>query len=227
LRDYPRRSYLWAGEPPQDVGKNGELAIAALLASRKKEKTDSYYIEQQVAKWLRKLGLIDDFQLYELVPNQQYEVRVKCTKDASEVLITDVGFGVSQILPVLVLCYYAPPGSILIFEQPEIHLHPSVQSGLSDVFIDVIKNRNMQIIIESHSEHLLRRLQRRIAEEQINKEDTALYFCQLDNEGNSQLNSLQLDEFGNINNWPTNFFGDEMGDLIAMTEAAIKRQQKS
>jgi len=227
LRDYPRRSYLWAGEPPQDVGKNGELAIAALLASRKKEKTDSYYIEQQVAKWLRELGLIYDFQLYELVPNQQYEVRVKCTENASEVLITDVGFGVSQILPVLVLCYYAPPGSILIFEQPEIHLHPSVQSGLSDVFIDVIKNRNMQIIIESHSEHLLRRLQRRIAEEQINKEDTALYFCQLDDEGNSQLNPLQLDEFGNINNWPTNFFGDEMGDLIAMTEAAIKRQQKS
>ncbi|MBD2695260.1 AAA family ATPase, partial [Anabaena catenula] len=52
----------------------------------------------------------------------------------------------SQILPVLVLCYYAPKGSTLIFEQPEIHLHPSVQAGLADVFIDVIKNRNMQII---------------------------------------------------------------------------------
>ena len=60
---------------------------------------------------------------------------------------TDVGFGVSQILPVITLCYYAPPGSILLLEQPEIHLHPSVQAGLADVFIDAIKTRGIQIIL--------------------------------------------------------------------------------
>ena len=55
---------------------------------------------------------------------------------SAEALITDVGFGVSQILPVLVLCYYVPEGSTIILEQPEIHLHPSVQAGLADVLID-------------------------------------------------------------------------------------------
>ena len=85
------------------------------------------------------------------------------TKTVPDVRLTDVGFGVSQVLPVLILCSYAPEGSILILEHPEAHLHPKVQSELADVLIDVVKNRNVQIILESHSEHLLLRLMRRIA----------------------------------------------------------------
>jgi predicted ATPase len=225
LRDYPRRSYTYAGYQPQGVGKKGEQAVAALLASRTQNNEEN--IEQRIAEWLRELGLIHDFQLKPIAENrQEYELRVRRTPNSSEVLITDVGFGVSQILPVLVLCYYAPKGSTLIFEQPEIHLHPSVQAGLADVFIDVIKNRNMQIILESHSEHLLRRLQRRIAEEQLQENDTALYFCQLNEQGNSELIPLELDAYGNINNWPVGFFGDEMGELLAMTEAAMQRQER-
>lgn len=231
LRDYPRRSYAWAGQQPQDVGRRGELAVPALLASRTLDKIGRgkgrrrQTIEQRVAEWLRELGLIYDFRLQPIAENRkEYEVRVRRSKNASEVLITDVGFGVSQILPVLVLCYYAPKGSTIILEQPEIHLHPSVQAGLADVFIDAIKTRDVQIIVESHSEHLLRRLQRRIAEEELANTDAALYFCEIDNKGDSQLVPLQLDSFGNINNWPEGFFGDEMGELVAMTEAAMKRQ---
>ncbi len=228
LRDYPKRTYLWSGERPQDVGSRGELAIPALLSSRKS--LDVQYqvtVEENVAIWLKKLGLIDDFSVQPIREGrQEYEVKVRRTHDASEVLITDVGFGVSQILPVLVLCYYVPEGSTIIFEQPEIHLHPSVQSGLADVFIDVIKTRNIQIILESHSEHLLHRLQRRIAEEKdgLTNQDVKLYFCNSAPDGSSKLTSLQIDPFGNIANWPENFFGDEMGDLFAMTEAAMKRQ---
>ena len=231
LRDYPRRSYVWAGEQPQDVGRRGELAIPALLASRSLEKISRgrhrhQTVEERVAECLRDLGLIHDFQLKPIAENrQEYEVRVRQSSSASEVLITDVGFGVSQILPVLTLCYYVPPGSTIILEQPEIHLHPLVQAGLADVLIDAIKTRNVQIIVESHSEHLLRRLQRRVAEEEISNKDAALYFCNLASEGYSQLRSLELDSFGNINNWPDGFFGDELGELAAMTEAAMRRRQ--
>lgn len=232
LREYPKRIYSWAGGEPQDVGHRGELAIPALLASRTLpnscfHKTRFISIEEKVAYWLKELGLIDSFRVAKISENRQYyEVRVKRSPNASEVLITDVGFGVSQILPVLVLCYYAPEGSTIILEQPEIHLHPSVQSGLADVFIDVIKTRKLQIILESHSEHLLHRLQRRIAEEKdrLTNQDISLYFCNMTPEGNSKLTALEIDNFGNITNWPENFFGDEMGDLFAMTEAAMKRQ---
>lgn len=88
--------------------------------------------------------------------------------------------------------------------------------------MEVITERNLQFLIESHSEHLLNRLQRRIAEEKISADRTALYFCRND-EGVSEIERLELDEFGNIVNWPPNFFGDEMGNLFAMTQAQMER----
>ncbi|MEZ4983810.1 MAG: DUF3696 domain-containing protein [Saprospiraceae bacterium] len=154
-----------------------------------------------------------------------YRVYVKKNENSSEVLITDVGFGVSQILPVITLCYYAPRGSILIIEQPEIHLHPSVQAGLADIFIDAINIRGVQIILESHSEHLLKRLQRRIAEEKFDVNEASLFFCS-NNNGESKIENLQLDEFGNIINWPEHFFGDEVGELAATAKAIIKRKKR-
>jgi predicted ATPase len=232
LREYPQPIYTWAGDRPANgVGLKGEHAVAALLAA-KNEKVYSgkgnykRKLEQMVAEWLVKLGMADSFETKPLVHGGvQYEVRLRRHTRAKQVLITDMGFGVSQVLPVLILCYYAPEGSTLILEQPEIHLHPSVQAGLADVFIDVMKRRKLQLIIESHSEHLLRRLQRRIAEQDtLHEKDVKLYFC--DNvEGESTLTPLQLDMFGQIQNWPQGFFGDLTGDMLEMTRSRIERQQ--
>ncbi len=230
LREYPKRFYAWSGERPQDVGRRGELAVSALLASQAlayKQNQEEPSAAEKVAFWLRELGLVYDICLQAIAENRrEHEIRVKRTPNSAEVPITDVGFGVSQILPVLTLCYYVPKGSTIILEQPEIHLHPSVQAGLADVFIDAIKTRNVQILLESHSEHLLLRLQRRIAEEKISNTDAALYFCEMTEAGTSQLKPLELDEYGNINNWPESFFGDKMADLVAMTEAEMLRQQR-
>jgi predicted ATPase len=226
IRDYPKRSYGWSGEKPQDVGRRGENTIAALLTARKQDPE----IEIKIAHWLKAMGLIDDFKVDLIAPEQRlYQASVRIAPGGTYCPITDVGFGVSQILPVLVLCYYVPKGSTIIFEQPEIHLHPSAQQKLADVFIDVIKHRELQIIIESHSEHLLHRLQRRIAENGLTDagfeaNQAALYFCQMGENGASQLTELALDEFGNIENWPKDFFGDRMGDLLAMSDAEMQRQ---
>lgn len=231
LREHPQRSYIWAGDNPIGVGQRGEQAVHALLASRafgniispgykRRRRT----VEERVGEWLQELGLIHSFTLQRIAEHRRdYELRVKTRSSGPEVLITDVGFGVSQILPVLVLCYYVPEGSTIILEQPEIHLHPSVQAGLADVLIDTVNNRNVQIVVESHSEHLLTRLQRRIAEQTIAPEKTALYFCTKPS-AESHIERLDVDMFGRINNWPPNFFGDEMADRIAMTEAAMQRQ---
>ena len=234
LREYPRRSYIWSGERPQDVGLSGEEAIPALLAARAEGLTSPRLvnvkrshkpIEQRILEWLQEMELIDSFSLEPIAENRKdYEFRVKKSPNSSEVLITDVGFGVSQLLPVLVLCYYAPENSTIILEQPEIHLHPKVQADLADVLIDVVKNRNVQIILESHSGLLLHRLQRRIAEEQIAAEDTALYFCQI-NDGTSEIERLKVDEYGNIRNWPQDFFGDDIGDLVEKTKIEMQRRK--
>lgn len=235
LREYPQRSYLWGHETPIDVGRKGEQAVSALLAARDQKLQFSYHpsgkknrkhlpIEERIAYWLREMGLIHNFRLMPVAANRRdYELRIQKTASSAEVLITDVGFGVSQILPVLVLCYYVREGSIIILEQPEIHLHPSVQIILADVLIEVVKERNIQIIFESHSEHLLNRLQRRMAEEKLTPTETALYFCSM-GERASNIEALQMDEYGNIHNWSKDFFGNDMGDLLAKTEAEMSRQ---
>lgn len=232
LREHPKRQYTWAGSRPEDMGRRGEGVVDALLSSRDKGETfrksgkrDRVSLEELIALWLRDLGLIDSFSVKPIKEDGQlFQVWVKRHPDAADVLLTDVGFGVSQILPVLALCYYAPEGSTIILEQPEIHLHPMVQAGLADVFIDAIKTRNVQIILESHSEHLLRRLQRRVAEDVLPTEKAALYFCSLSN-GESVLKKLDLDMFGTIQNWPEDFFGDEMGEIAATNQAAMKRKK--
>lgn len=234
LREYPRRQYTWAGSQPADMGQRGERVIDALLAARERRKPisrgkgrDRFTVEQYVAFWLKKLGLIHSFSVEAIGEGGNlYQVWLEKNPGSARVLITDVGFGVSQILPVLALCYYAPEGSTLILEQPEIHLHPAVQAGLADVFIDAISTRRIQIIVESHSEHLLLRLQRRIAEQQFTADKASLYFCEVAN-GASKLVPLQLDLFGNIENYPHAFFGDAFEETAAMVEAASKRKTRT
>ncbi len=220
-RDDPRHGYSWRESHPKDIGRHGEKMISALLSSRVQLRST----DEQIAKRLQKLGLIDSYTLKSTSNvDQDYELLVKQYKDGPEVGLTNVGFGVSQVLPVLTLCYYADEGSTLILEQPEAHLHPKAQSELADVLIDVVKNRNIQIILESHSEHLLLRLMRRIAEEEISADQTAFHFCEI-KDGNSRAEQLKVDEYGNISNWPQNFFGDDMGDLAEKTKAEMKRRK--
>ena len=128
------------------------------------------------------------------------------------------------ILPAIVLCYYAPEGSILFLNNRKFIYIRAVQAGLADVFIDAVKTRNIQIIFESHSEHLLKRLQRRIAEQAITPQTTSLYFCGSDN-GESKLTPLDVNVFGEIQNWPKDFFGDQFGEMAATTQAALNRKK--
>jgi predicted ATPase len=87
-------------------------------------------------------------------------------------------------------------------------------------------------LVESHSEHLLARLQRRIAEQKLDRGlllapgDIALYFCK-ETTGQSNVGHLQLDQFGNITNWPEDFFGNPLSDAVAMVDAAAKRANSS
>lgn len=234
LREYPQRLYQWSGETPVHVGDKGERAIEAILASGGRQfnlgpRRARRPLDVLVAERLKRMGLIESFSVKPVAEGRkEYEVRVRTGKASAEVLLTDVGFGVSQVLPVIVECFYVPARSVVVFEQPEIHLHPAVQAELADLFIDAIRaredgqDRDVQFIIESHSEHFLRRLQRRIAERSLEPEDAALYF--IDNDaGQARLEELVVDGYGRIRNWPKNFFGDSVGETEAQMEAMLKR----
>ena len=221
LRAQPQREYRWSGAQPADVGRLGESAVEAILGSRQNSGPPTP--EEQVTELFREIGLLHKFGIEQIGDSSLYRVKVKQSEASPEALITDVGFGISQILPVLVLCFYAPIGSTIILEQPEIHLHPAVQSALGDVLIAARQRRDVQIIVESHSEHLLRRLQRRIAEETLPQDELGVYFCE--NVGaHSEIKELELDQYGNIKNWPTHFFGDDFGEIAETHKAILQRR---
>ena len=238
LRKHPERIYQWSGDTPASVGQMGEATIAAILAAQSEGRSlnrgprrAKQPFAEFVAAWLKDLGVIQDFAVRPVAKGRkEYEVLVKTHSRAAEVKITDVGFGVSQVLPALVQAFYCPPDSTVWMEQPEIHLHPQVQAELADVFISATqaredsKERHVQLIIESHSEHFLNRLQRRVAEGVISADAVAVYFCRRSTSA-TELEPLKLNDYGEIENWPENFFGNEMADIAGRTLAAIQRKR--
>jgi predicted ATPase len=235
LREYPSRFYTWSGEVPEHVGRRGERVIEAMLAAAHRTISAGYRkranpFQAVIARWLLDLGLLESFEVKLIAEDRkQYEVQVRTRGASQSVNLPDVGFGVSQVLPVVVQCFYARPHSTIIFEQPEIHLHPSVQTAIADLFIETVHSREegtdrkVQVIIESHSEHFLRRLQRRVAEGVLKPEEVALYFCEQGAQG-AVLRLLEVNQYGEIMNWPEDFFGDEMGELAARMDAAARRE---
>ncbi len=230
LREHPRRDYLWARSRPVDVGAKGERTVDAIIAAQAAgEKQNLRWkgtykpFAEVIAHWLRELGVIEQFRVVEIAPgSSRWQVKVKAHANASEVMLTDVGFGVSQVLPVITLLHYVPKGSTVLLEQPEIHLHPLAQAQLADVIVNVALHRKVQVVLESHSEQLLLRLQRRVAEERIKADEVALYFC--DTQGRaSKLERLELDLFGHIGNWPNKFMGDAFGEAASAESARLKR----
>jgi predicted ATPase len=235
LREYPRRQYTWAGAQPADMGQRGERVVDALLASREQDKISrgpgrsktKWTVEQFVADWLRKLGLIHEFRVEPIAKSSNiYRVLVRKSPDTSSVLITDVGFGVSQILPVLTLCYYVPEGSTLLLEQPEIHLNPSIQAGLGDVFVDLVRNAGKQFIIETHSEHLISRIRTAIARGSIGVKDVSVYYCSLEAQA-GRVRRLPITDLGEFEEWPEGFFEDEVREAFARTQAVFESKRGS
>ncbi len=234
LRTVPKRSYIWSGEVPEHVGWTGARAVEALLAAADRQisagyKKRSHPFQAVIARWLKEMGLLESFEVRPIAQHRkEYEVLVRAPSTKTDVTLPDVGFGVSQVLPVVVQCFYAQPHTTVLLEQPEIHLHPVVQRTLADLFIEAVQareggeDRNIQLIVESHSEHFLRRLQRRVAEGVIEPEQVALYFCRRGAQG-ALLESLKVNLFGDIENWPEDFFGDETGEVSARMNAAAKR----
>ena len=233
LREYPRRDYFWSGSRPGDVGRFGEHAIGAIAAATEAStklklpgRRAKVPFQKMVAHWLRELGLIHSFNVKEIKEGtNRWQALVVTREGGAEVLLTDVGFGVSQVLPVVTLLLYVPEGSTVILEQPEIHLHPLAQANLADVIIYAARQRRVQVILESHSEHLLLRLQRRIAEGTLPADDVKLYFSDAPS-GVSQLTELQLDLLGNIRNWPQNFMGDAFGEIASAELKRIERRRE-
>ena len=131
------------------------------------------------------------------------------------VSIADVGFGVSQVLPVLVALLIAEPGQLVYLEQPELHLHPRAQYGLAKILVETAK-RGVKLVVETHSTLLLLQVQTLVAEGDLDPDLVKLHwFSRNPKDGTTSIQSADLDENGAFGDWPEDF-----GDVELMADGA-------
>jgi hypothetical protein len=125
-----------------------------------------------------------------------------------------VGYGVGQMLPVMTQCLIDSDGLIIV-EQPEVHLHPRLQSAVADLFVDTVNARRSQLLIETHSEHLVLRLLRRVREGVLGTQDLTLLYIDLDEDGAAFVRTLAVDDDGElVDGWPGGFFDERLAEVL-------------
>lgn len=224
LRRKAQRDHAWNKSRPGEIGSEGHEAVAALLSSALLKEGDQGATLHGVAHWLRKMGLAEQLQVRQVGRSSRYELRVE--QDGVTANICDVGVGVAQVLPVLALAYFVPPGSTVLLEEPEIHLHPLAQAVLAEMFVEVSQARNVQFIVETHSEHLFRRMQTLVAQRRTNTGQCQMLFVERQG-GHAVLRPLEVDAFGAVRNWPDHFFGDAVGEARAQAQARAERMREA
>lgn len=242
LREEPRSLYpLESNGSTFDLGLKGENT-AAVFENNKTKKIKyippKYFDEGKVGKLKSKEGTLSEainaWLVYLGVANEMstndkgkmgHELKITTDIQNMEQDLTHVGVGVSQILPILVMCFLAGKGDSIILEQPELHLHPKVQTRLADFFVS-INALGKQCILETHSEYLINRLRYLVAitdDEKI-AQDTMIYFVEKE-EGHSIYRDITINKYGVIEDWPKGFF-DESDDIANKTLRAGMEKRK-
>ncbi|MBL8595284.1 MAG: DUF3696 domain-containing protein [Devosia sp.] len=239
LRDEPRPIYpLEALINPKDVGYRGEHTAAVLdlhretsvryFSTRDAEKLFSAKavrgtLHSAVVEWLSYLGVAEAVSTADL-GKIGHQLQVSVDRGAESHDLTNVGVGVSQLLPIVVMSLLADSPSCLIFEQPELHLHPKVQARLADFFFS-LSLLGKQCILETHSEYLVERFRRRIAEApgDVLNERVKIFFTEKV-KGQTRCREVKLSRYGSVLDWPPDFFDQAQTETESILRAAQKKR---
>ncbi|MBL0588303.1 DUF3696 domain-containing protein [Aeromonas veronii] len=209
LRCYPSKISISTSEDSLYVGKDGQDTIKMLYDNDSNilESINNYFSKFQIPYKMTINNLGNNMSgkvLYMLLEDLRTKVQVTAS---------DVGFGIGQLLPIIVQGLAGKDQTICV-EQPEIHLHPVLQGHFGDYFIDTAKTRNNQWLIETHSESLMLRLQRRIKEGVIKNSDVCVLYVDAKKNG-AEVTELRLDQDGDfIDSWPNGFFEERFNDVF-------------
>jgi hypothetical protein len=212
LRDYPERHYIFSGNLTEQVGKSGKMVPDVLFKRRD--------LLDQVNQQLDSFGL--DYELKVSSVNDRdsdlqdvFALRLFDKRTNVHASILDVGFGISQALPIIVQSMLSKKKTLII-EQPEIHLHPKLQADLGTLIATCAKEPfNNQFIIETHSQHIILRLQKLIRKGALSPDDVSVIYVDRSAEG-SQCVELRLDKDGDfIDQWPHGFFEEGYNEIFS------------
>jgi len=231
LREEPHLQYDPYIESSINIGIKGENCAGVLFNSKNKVlkyinpdffiknckiEIRNYYFSDVVNEWLRYIEVANSVDVT-FNGRYGYELKINSLGKNTRNDLTNVGVGVSQVLPIILVCLLSPEESTIIIEQPELHLHPSMQLKLTDFFIATMLC-NKQLIIETHSEYIINRLRLRAINcptENPIKDSLNIYFTEnLNNnyktfkKGNTIFRQLEINEYAAMSDWPDGFFDE-------------------
>ncbi len=204
LRGNPERTYKIAAA--EDVYPGSFEKYIASIITEWKRKRKHFKKFSDLKKQLQFLGLTTGIDTSK-VNDTRVEIRVSRNKseDSDYINIADVGFGVSQTLPVLVALLCARKGQLVYIEQPELHLHPGAQFKLARIIAESV-NRGVKVVIETHSSMLLRGIQIEVVKQRLGFEKVSLnWFTQSSLNGETVISTAKLDKYGAFGDWPEDF----------------------
>lgn len=207
----------------EKVGKTGEAAYNMLFNDKL---NNNSLILNKISDWYSKT-----FEGWKI--NIDYDIDrelafFQLKRDSPREFATSlnyVGQGISQILPLVTCSFIENKNPMLyLFEEPELHLHPSAHGDLAERFVESLQNENKTYLIETHSENFILRLRRLVAEKKydFSCEKIAIYYINYDEETNeSILEKVIIESNGNVTNWPSKIFKESITELIAIKNAKI------
>ncbi len=194
------------------VGPEGENAISVLHWGRDEPVLDSLMIQGVANTRLRQVearmgtffpgcGLV----LQQVPQTNSVTIGLRTSADSDFHRPIHVGFGLTQVLPIVIAALSAKKGDIILIENPEVHLHPAGQA-LMGQFLAGVAHAGVQVVVETHSDHVLNGIRRSVKAERLAPEQVAVHFFRPRSKGAAQVLSPQLDSSGNIDAWPEGFF---------------------
>lgn len=225
LRGNPERTYPVAAVGSRFPGTFETYAASVILQWHEKNSNDKL---KYLSEHLGQLGLTWKVQA-KSVDETQVELQVgrlpRATRGGAHDLvnIADVGFGVSQTLPVLVALQEARPGQLVYLEQPEIHLHPRAQVAMARILADAAL-KGVRVVVETHSSLILLGIQTLVAENDLPPEIVKLHWFTRDEEGITHITSADLDETGAFGDWPEDFADVELNTQSRYLDASAAHE---
>jgi predicted ATPase len=224
FRDPPQRTYLFTGETPQYVGRTGSNSVNLLLTDTSRRGSAKTGIVDEISRWFQVTNIAKQIKVRSLTP-RHFEICL-VSNDGTEHNICDVGFGCSQVLPVLTaglhLFIDSSPGRhqpMLVVQEPEIHLHPHAQAALGSFFAGLAR-RGGQLFIETHSDNLILRLARHVASGQLPPDALRIFFFE-ERGGEKEVRQISVTNEGLItSDWPGGFFPQRQSESLALAKAA-------
>ena len=213
----PREQYTF--EDPElvpVVGYGGEHAVSVLYSGRDERIAASLNVDGAPPTRLRQVeahmsGFFPGFEL-EILPVSRINavtLGIRTSRNTDFHRPGHTGFGVTQVLPIVVAVLSAAPGDLLLIENPEVHLHPAGQARMGELLAEAA-NAGIQVLVETHSDHVLNGVRRAVKQGTLAPEDVALHFFrprhEAEGSGAAQVESPTIDAEGNIDHWPAGFF---------------------